>query len=218
MFTGLVEATGNVVALERNGEVCKLRIRSELADRDDLQLGESIAVNGVCLTLTDWDRSVFCADVSSETLRVSTLGHLKSGSRVNLERALRLSDRLGGHLVSGHVDAVGALMVRASEGAAQRLEFSLPPEIARYVVAKGSIAIDGISLTVNSVDEGRFSVMVIPHTLALTTLKNLAVGGRVNLESDILARYVERLLGTDEGRGPERQGISLEFLAKNGFM
>ena len=217
MFTGLIEATGSVANLERSSNLCRLRINSTLA-QSDLKLGESIAVNGVCLTLTSWDRNSFTADVSSETLEVSTLGKLHSGSLVNLERALRLCDRLGGHIVSGHVDAIGQLLSRASEGEAQRLEFSLPTEISRFVAPKGSITIDGISLTVNQVLGDSFSVMIIPHTLEMTTLKNIKVGGTVNLESDILARYVERLISPGSETVKNAGGISLEFLAKNGFM
>lgn len=219
MFTGLIEAAGKVVSLETGGEICKLRIASPLAEKDDLRLGESISVNGVCLTLTAWDRRSLSADVSAETLRISTLGELTPGCLVNLERALRLSDRLGGHLVSGHVDAVGTLLARTRQGAAQSLEFSLPQTLAKYVAAKGSIAIDGISLTVNQLSAKSFSIMVIPHTLEMTTLKNRVIGDKVNLESDILARYVEQLISSDVGgQSAETQGISFEFLAKNGFM
>lgn len=218
MFTGLIEATGEVVSLDKAADICSLRIRTELVLKEDLQLGESIAVNGVCLTLTRWDKTSFWADVSSETLRVSNLGQLRAGSQVNLERALRLCDRLGGHLVSGHVDAVAQLLSRTPEGAAQRMEFSLPQQVAPYLVEKGSITIDGISLTVNQVAAESFSITVIPHTLAMTTLAELPAGGKVNLESDILARYVERLLSPDGTEPRGEGGISLEFLAKNGFM
>ncbi len=217
MFTGLIEATGSLADLERRGPLCRLRINSSLAQAD-LQLGESIAVNGTCLTLTSWDHNSFTADVSSETLEVTTLGKLGRGGQVNLERALRLCDRLGGHIVSGHVDAIGQLRVRLSEGETQRLEFTLPAAISRYVATKGSITIDGISLTVNQVAEFSFSVMMIPHTLEMTTLKNLRVGESVNLESDILARYVERLASPASESANNTAGISLEFLAKNGFM
>ncbi len=217
MFTGLIEAIGTVANLERGGKICRLRINSAMA-QSDLQLGESIAVNGVCLTLTSWDRSSFAADVSPETLEVTTLGRLTSGGLVNLERALRLGDRLGGHLVSGHVDAVGRLLSRHHEGDSQCLTFSLPETIASYVVPKGSITIDGISLTVNQVTDDQFSVMVIPHTLAETTLASLSRGDGVNLESDILARYVERLTNPGQTAASAKDKISLEFLAKNGFM
>jgi len=217
MFTGLIEATGTIVNLDQSDKLCRLRINSSLT-QSDLQMGESIAVNGACLTLTSWDRNSFTADVSSETLRVTTLGSLGRGSLVNLERALRLCDRLGGHIVSGHVDAVGQLRARVSEGEAQRLEFTLPAAISRYVAPKGSITIDGISLTVNQVTADSFSVMIIPHTLEMTTLKTLRAGESVNLESDILARYVERLTGLNSDPAKNAAGISLEFLAKNGFM
>lgn len=217
MFTGLIEATGSVARLERSGQNCSLRINSSLAAAD-LQLGESIAVNGVCLTLTAWNAASFQADVSPETLDVTSLGGLVPGARVNLERALRLGDRLGGHLVSGHVDAVGQLLRRREAGSARELEFSLPRELSRYVAAKGSIAIDGISLTVNRVTHESFTVMVIPHTLEMTTLEGMNCGTRVNLESDILARYVERLFGAGGSTASDGGGISLEFLAKNGFM
>jgi len=217
MFTGLIEATGSLANLERRGKLCRLRINSVLAQAS-LKLGESIAVNGVCLTLTGWDRNSFSADVSSETLEVTTLGRLKPGAQLNLERALRLCDRLGGHIVSGHVDAVGQLGSRVSEGEAQRLEFSLPAAISKYVASKGSICIDGISLTVNQVSQESFSVMIIPHTLETTTLRNMRAGESVNLESDILARYVERLASSSSSSVKNGAGISLEFLAKNGFM
>lgn len=217
MFTGLIEATGTIANLERGGKLCRLRINSSLAGRD-LQLGESIAVNGVCLTVTHWDKNSFTADVSSETLEVTTLGCLSTGTKVNLERALRLSDRLGGHIVSGHVDAIGQLRSRVAEGDAQKLEFTLPGTIAHYVAAKGSITIDGISLTVNQVTDESFTIMVIPHTLTMTTLIDKRPGDQVNLESDILARYVERLIRPGQTGGRAEGGLSLEFLAKNGFM
>ncbi|WP_020675843.1 riboflavin synthase [Geopsychrobacter electrodiphilus] len=217
MFTGLIEGSGTLAHIEKNGTLCRIRINTELAQAD-LQLGESIAVNGVCLTLTAWDQRSFLADVSSETLKVTTLGRLEHGAPVNLERALRLCDRLGGHLVSGHVDAIGILQARIGEGEAQRLEFSLPQEIRRYVASKGSIAIDGISLTVNEVSADSFSVMLIPHTLGRTTLKSMRIGGEVNLESDMLARYIERLTSFSAETGSKTSGLSLEFLAKNGFM
>lgn len=217
MFTGLIGATGQIVSLDAVGQIWQIKITSSLV-QEDLQLGESIAVNGVCLTLTGQNTQSFSADISSESLRVTTLGQLKIGTMVNLERALRLSDRLGGHLVSGHVDAISHLRAIHSEGTARRLEFDLPAEIAPYVTAKGSIAIDGVSLTVNQVREKSFSVMVIPHSLAMTTLHQWRPGSPVNLESDLLARYVETLLRT-RGAQPSKSGaISLEFLAKNGFL
>lgn len=217
MFTGLIEATGQIAGLDTTGQVRQLRISSSLA-KEGLQLGESIAVNGVCLTLTGQDSQSFSADISSESLRVTTLGQMKIGASVNLERALRLSDRLGGHLVSGHVDAISCLREIHPEGRARRLEFDLPASMAPYVAAKGSIAIDGISLTVNQVKEKSFSVMIIPQSLAMTTFNQLRPGSPVNLESDLLARYVETLLNA-RGSQPEKPRVlSREFLAKNGFL
>lgn len=216
MFTGLIQATGTVRRLDRQGEAARLQIASELAGAD-LQLGESIAVNGVCLTLISWDDNSFVADVSPETLRCSTLGDLRPNMSVNLERALRLCDRLGGHLVSGHIDCVARIRRRYQDQNAVRFEFSLSQEALRYVVEKGSVAIDGISLTVNSVDEDGFGVAVIPHSLAKTTLQQRKEGGLVNIETDLLGRYVERLLQGDKPP-PQAGGVSLELLAKNGFL
>ncbi len=216
MFTGLIQQIGKVQRLDRQGDSASLRISCELV-QDDLQLGESIAVNGVCLTVTSWDNTSFVADVSPETLDCSSLGSLRPNSPVNLERALRLCDRLGGHLVSGHIDCMARVRRRYQDQNAVRFEFSLPQEHLRYLVAKGSVAIDGISLTVNSVDADGFSVAIIPHSLEMTTLRERREGDLVNIETDLLGRYVERLLQKDEG-GQERRGISLEFLAKNGFL
>ena len=216
MFTGLIQSVGKVRGLNRQGNSAILQITSELV-KDDLQLGESIAVNGVCLTVTGWDERTFSADVSPETLDCSNLGRLRPNMPVNLERALRLSDRLGGHLVSGHIDCVATLRRRFADQNAVRLEFAVPPEALRYLVEKGSVAVDGISLTVNSVSENSFSVAIIPHSLAKTTLQECQEGARVNIETDLIGRYVERLLGgkSQSGQGP---GLSLEFLAKKGFM
>lgn len=216
MFTGLIQAVGKVRNLNRQGNSAALQISSDLV-KEDLQLGESIAVNGVCLTVTAWDDSSFTADVSPETLDCTNLGALRPNAQVNLERALRLCDRLGGHLVSGHVDCVATVKRRFPDQNVIRFEFSVPPEANRYLVEKGSVAIDGISLTVNSVTENSFSVAVIPHSLEKTTLQNYREGARVNIETDLIGRYVERLLA---GKNDTEQGtgLSLEFLAKNGFM
>jgi len=216
MFTGLIQSIGKVRSLTRQGNSASLRVASELV-RDDLQLGESIAVNGVCLTVTSWDEHSFIADVSPETLDCTNLGGLRPNMQVNLERALRLSDRLGGHLVSGHIDCVATVKKRNQDQNAVRIEFSLPNEAMRYVVEKGSVAVDGISLTVNSVTETSFSVAIIPHSLAKTTLNGCAEGTKVNIETDLIGRYVERLMRLQADSG-QRRGVSLEFLAKNGFM
>ncbi|MFO7576441.1 MAG: riboflavin synthase [Pelovirga sp.] len=216
MFTGLIQAIGQVRGLVRQGGAGSMTIASSLA-AEDLQLGESIAVNGVCLTVTGWDSGTFTVDVSPETLRCTTLGELRPTTAVNLERALRLSDRLGGHLVSGHIDTVGTVVRRQQDQNAVLFEFSAPATALRYVVEKGSVAIDGISLTVNQLQADAFSVSIIPHSLAQTCLKDRRPGDRVNIETDLLGRYVERLLGGRDGQAAEGK-LSREFLAKNGFL
>lgn len=216
MFTGLIETVGQVHSLKQQGGSAQLQIVSTLATAD-LQLGESIAVNGACLTVIAWDRSSFSVDISPETMNCTTLGLLRPGQSVNLERALRLADRLGGHLVSGHVDCIATVKRRYQDQNALRFEFTVPSEVMRYLVEKGSVAVDGISLTVNRVEEGMFSVAVIPHSLAKTTLNLCREGAKVNIETDLLGRYVERLL--QGGGNPHGESkLNIEFLAKNGFL
>lgn len=216
MFTGLIQDIGKIRKIERRGSAAVLSIASKLV-ADELHLGESIAVNGACLTVVLWDGDNFTADVSPESLVCTTLGALQPGAAVNLERALRLCDRLGGHMVSGHVDCVAQVRKRYQDNNAVRFEFSVPDSSMRYLVEKGSVAIDGISLTVNSVSKDGFSVAIIPHSLEMTTLKDKKVGDRVNIETDILGRYVERLL-QGKSEAPVEGGLNLELLAKNGFM
>jgi riboflavin synthase len=211
MFTGIIEEMGTVKALRREAGAARLLV-SAATVLDGTSLGDSICVNGVCLTVVEMGKNEFSADVAVETLRVTNLGELKAGARVNLERALQLSARIGGHLVSGHVDAVGRLREKRDEGNGWRIFFDAPETVLRYVIKKGSIAIDGISLTVADVDRAGFSIAMIPHTARLTTLGFKAAGDSVNLESDIIGKYVERLLpGKAEGN------VSLELLKKNGF-
>ncbi|WP_321390894.1 riboflavin synthase [uncultured Desulfuromusa sp.] len=216
MFTGLIQSIGQVRALKQQERSAQLQITSSLV-KEDLQLGESIAVNGACLTVVAWDKNSFTVDVSPETLSCTTLGHLKGNQAVNLERALRLSDRLGGHLVSGHIDCVATVKSRYEDQNAIRFEFGVPTEMSRYIVEKGSVAVDGISLTVNKVGTETFSVAVIPHSLEMTTLKDCREGGRVNIETDLLGRYVERLLSGGDPRSTA-QKVDFDFLAKNGFL
>jgi len=192
MFTGLIADLGNVTAFEQNGEGARIEIRSDLAGK--LEQGDSIAVNGVCLTALDVGAESFQAQAMNETLRRSSLGRLRAGSPVNLELALRADGRLGGHVVQGHVDGTGSVRAVREEGFARVLEIDVEPSLARYLVEKGSVAVNGVSLTVSALDEQGFSVSLIPETLERTNLGELCEGGLVNIEVDILAKHVERLL------------------------
>jgi riboflavin synthase len=197
MFTGIVQGVGTVRAIEPRGGDVTLVFDTAEVSLADIELGGSIAVSGVCLTATRFDASSFAADVSRETLSLTTLGDQVVGSRVNLEKALRAGQALGGHYVTGHVDGVGELLSRHDDARSVRMEFRVPRELARYVARKGSICIDGVSLTVNGATADRFDVNLVPHTLAVTTLGALQSGHRVNLEVDIIARYVERMMHPD---------------------
>ena len=215
MFTGIVEELGTIRSIRRGAASAVLSIGAE-AVLSDLRIGDSVAVNGVCLTATGVDGSGFTADVMHETLQRSSLGALGPGSRVNLERAMAADGRFGGHIVSGHIDGTGTIAERRRDDNAVWYTVSAPPALLRYIVEKGSIAIDGISLTVASVEADRFSVSVIPHTAAVTPLGAKGPGDVVNLETDIIGKYVERLLRPADTPAA-RSGISLEFLAENGF-
>jgi len=186
----------------------------------DPELGESIAVNGVCLTLTTLVSDAFSVDVSPESLKRTTLSSIRINDRVNLERALRLSDRLGGHIVSGHVDTVATVSSRQEKGDFILFSFSLDPSLDRYIIEKGSIAIDGISLTVNECQPGSFSVAIIPHTAKMTTLSFKKPGDKVNIELDVLGKYIEKLLLSEKGQGGQKnnRSVDMEFLARHGFL
>ena len=194
MFTGIVEELGHVVSLAHGPDSAVVRIRGPLVTADAAP-GASIAVNGICLTVVELDADGFCVDVMAETLRRTCLGELTPGSPVNLERAVAVGDRLGGHLVQGHVDGTGTILARQPGDRWEVVTISLPGELARYVVEKGSITVDGVSLTIAGLDDVSFQVSLIPTTLALTTLGTKQEGEPVNLEVDVLAKYVERLLG-----------------------
>jgi riboflavin synthase len=196
MFTGLIEGVGSIAALEPRGGDVRLRLAVGTLPFGSVALGESIAVSGVCLTVIEFDAQSFAADASTETLSLTTLGGLKVGQAVNLERAMRPTDRLGGHLVSGHVDGVGRVLSIHGDARAQRWRFAAPASLSKYIATKGSICVDGVSLTVNAVDNEGFEVALIPHTVAHTAFSSTAVGDAVNLEIDLVARYVERLLST----------------------
>jgi len=195
MFTGIIEAVGQIKQVEQRDKGVRLTIASERLDFSDVAVGDSVAANGVCLTVTSLSGNAYTVDVSQESLNC-TVG-LSEPGEVNLEKAMRLSDRLGGHLVSGHVDGVGEVVKFEPVGESHLLQIRAPRELARYIAAKGSITINGVSLTVNEIRDGVFSINLIPHTVEVTTLKHLQPGARVNLEVDMLARYVDRLLHPD---------------------
>ncbi len=217
MFTGIVQGLGTITGIRRSGTGALLDIKAGFV-LEEPQVGESIAVNGVCLTAVSISADAFTADVSPETLSRSTLGRLRPGYRVNLERALRLSDRLGGHLVSGHVDGVGRIMGKRVLSQFNLYTISVPDGLDRYIIEKGSVAVDGISLTVNSCSRGRFQVAVIPHTADITTMGLRDVGHEVNIEVDIIGKYIEKLLASGKSEEMPRGGISLDLLARNGFI
>lgn len=218
MFTGIIESLGEVVALQpRNGDL-RLRIKTHQLDLSDVRLGDSIATNGVCLTVVELPGDGYWADVSRETLDNTTLPHWALGQRVNLEKALTPQTRLGGHIVSGHVDGVGEVVNRHPDARSERFRLRAPKPLAKYIAHKGSITVDGTSLTVNKVDGAEFELNIVPHTLQRTIMETYRVGTRVNLEVDVLARYLERLMLGDKAAEPAGEGITLEFLAKNGFM
>jgi riboflavin synthase len=198
MFTGIIIATGRVVSIEETGGDLELQIDAGALEAR-LGIGDSVSVQGVCLTVTRLEDARFCADVSRETIAKTTLGTLGRGSRVNLEPSLRAGDALGGHMVSGHVDAVGRLTEAQQDGRSWRMEFELPAALMRFVASKGSICINGVSLTVNQVGGRRFDVNIIPHTREVTTLGELVIDAGVNIEIDVIARYLERLMAKSEG-------------------
>jgi len=221
MFTGIIEALGEVNQLQLRDKEWRLQISSKTLDFSDVVLGDSIAVNGVCLTVTRLGSSQFDADVSNETMEHTTLKSLAQGSRVNLEKALTPTKRLGGHIVSGHVDAVGELVSMRPDGASVRMDFRAPNALAKYIAQKGSICIDGTSLTVNTVKGAVFSINVIPHTQTETIIQEYREGHKVNLEVDLISRYLERLMlgerASDENADSSAAKLTQAFLAEKGF-
>jgi riboflavin synthase len=218
MFTGLIEGKGTVKALIRSGDGAALTLRSDFP-MDDLRLGDSLAVSGVCLTITEIKGDLISMDVSGETLSRSTLGALGPGSRVNLERALRLSDRLGGHLVSGHVDGLGKILKKDVRQGSWLIGIGLDESLSRYTIEKGSVAVDGISLTINHCQNGYFEVTIIPQTVKETTLLSKKVGDAVNIETDLIGKYVEKFFRTDNPSEKEKKtsGIDRGMLDTFGF-
>lgn len=221
MFTGIIEACGSIAALERRGADRRLRIAAGGLDMSDVKLGDSIAVDGVCLTVVGFDEQGFDLDVSAESLSKTSLGEFSLGRRVNLEKALRPTDRLGGHIVSGHVDGVGVVESRQAVGDSLRFAVRLPDALAKYIAVKGSVCIDGVSLTVNQVRGAVFEINIIPHTAAVTTLGDYQPGRQVNIEVDLIARYLERLLLGEraaEADRPDGGGLTLETLMQHGYL
>jgi len=218
MFTGIIQAIGEVAALEPKGEDLRLRVRSGKLPLDDVHIGDSIATSGVCLTVVDLPGDGYWADVSGETLACTGIGGLKVGDKVNLEKALTPSTPLGGHLVSGHVDGLGEVLARHDDGRSVRFRLRAPDKLAHYIAAKGSVCVDGISLTVNAVDGAEFELNIVPHTLVETTMGEFQPGRHVNLEVDIIARYLERLLLGDQAAQPDVTGVTRDLLQRCGFI
>lgn len=217
MFTGIIQALGHIKAIDKQGDDIRLQVVAKTLDLADVQLGDSIAVNGVCLTVVDLTTDSFTADVSIETLSCTTFSNLKVAMQVNLEKALTPMTRLGGHLVSGHVDGIGEIIDRYQDGRSERFVIEAPAELAKYIAVKGSICVNGISLTVNSVDGSIFSLNIVPHTIQETNMGNYKKGTQVNLEVDVIARYLERLMLGDKASETGTK-IDEAFLAASGFI
>lgn len=218
MFTGIIESLGKVESLQSVGGDIRLRIQTSL-DMSDVHLGDSIATNGICLTVIEWGSNWYAADVSRESLNRTTLAQWKVGQAVNVEKAMLPTTRFGGHIVSGHVDAVGEITVVREDARSLYFEVTTPVEIAKYLAEKGSVTVDGISLTINHLRGNILSLNLIPHTAERTNIGSWKTGAKVNLEVDILARYIERLLlGEKAAQVPQQSKISLDFLAANGFL
>ena len=216
MFTGLVEDIGTVKKMDRRGEFMNLSIESNF-DLTETKIGDSISIDGVCLTVVELSQRSFRVEVSSETVQRTNLRIMKEGQRVNLERALRLSDRLGGHLVLGHVDGTGTIQEIAEDANSIRMKISASRSIMKYIIEKGSVAIDGISLTVNECSENEFGINIIPHTAGATTLVGKRVGDSINIENDIIGKYVEKFLGGEKAPKQGESRVDADFLKKHGF-
>ena len=217
MFTGIIEATGSINTITFSGNDASLKINCNNLDLTDVKLGDSIATNGVCLTVTSLGEQCFTADISGETLARTTFSGAKANTKVNLEKAMLLTTRLGGHMVSGHVDGVGSVVEKAQVGKAWEYWIEAPADINKYIAEKGSITVDGISLTVNAVLGSKFKLTIVPHTSNETTIDKFVMGKKVNLEVDIIARYVERLMSVEQNTN-EPAGVTMALLASSGFI
>ena len=218
MFTGIIEAVGTISKLDNHGEDIRLTVDSGKLDMSDVALGDSIATNGVCLTVVEFSSSHYCADVSLETIRRTGFANYSAGSKVNLEKAMMPTSRFGGHIVSGHVDGVGKIESVIDHQKYVEIWVKAPDELAKYLADKGSITVDGVSLTVNKVDGAKFMLWLIPHTLQETVIGEYQAGTKVNLEVDLIARYLERLMLGDKAAESGKSDISMEFLAKHGYL
>ena len=219
MFTGIIESIGKIAKMEKRGGDVRLHIATGKLDLSDVALGDSIAVNGVCLTAVVLSGDGFVADVSNETLSLTSLGQLSTGSPVNLEKALTMSTRLGGHLVSGHVDGLGEVIAKSEDARSIRFTVKAPDELAKYIAHKGSITVDGTSLTVNAVKGAEFELNIVPHTAQETIMSEYEVGRKVNLEVDLVARYLERLLLGDKAADAYAEGgLNMQKLMEAGFV
>jgi riboflavin synthase len=215
MFTGIIEATGQIEDLQAANGDWRLSVASDKLDFSDVKIGDSISVSGVCLTAITLNEKSFVADVSNETMNCTSLAQLSKGDLVNLEKAMQPVSRLGGHIVSGHVDGLAELIRKTDDGRSERLVYKVPTELSRYIAHKGSVCLDGVSLTVNEVDGDEFSVNIIPHTTAATTMHLYQAGRKVNLEVDVISRYLERLL--QRSSETDESNLNLDFLADHGF-
>ncbi|MFT5759232.1 MAG: riboflavin synthase [Alteromonadaceae bacterium] len=216
MFTGIIEAIGNLSAINISGEGARIVISTGSLDLSDVKLGDSIATNGICLTVVAFDNGSFSADVSNETITRTGFANYQSGQSVNLEKAMLPTTRFGGHMVSGHVDAVSEVLAINHDGNSIHYWISMPADLAQYIAEKGSVTIDGTSLTVNALKPDQFRLTIVPHTTAQTIINHYRVGSKVNLEVDLIARYIERLLHTTEKNEPA--GVTHELLARSGFI
>ncbi len=218
MFTGIIQAVGEISALQPSGGDVRLHAKTHDLSLEDVALGDSICTNGVCLTVIELPGDGYWADVSVETLNFTTLGNLKPGSKVNLEKAMTPVSRLGGHIVSGHVDGVGEVVSLERDARSVRFVLRAPNELAKYIAHKGSICVDGTSLTVNAVNGAQFELNIIPQTVAETIFGDYTPGSPVNLEVDVIARYLERLMLGEAAADPQTSGVTMESLAENGFL
>lgn len=218
MFTGIIESVGHIESMSRKGDDMRVTLNVGKLDMSDVQLGDSIATNGVCLTVVEYNQHTYVADVSMETIKRTGFAAYKAGDSVNLEKALMASSRLGGHIVSGHVDGVGEIKEIIDYGQTWEVWVQAPDDLARYIAQKGSITVDGVSLTVNDIDGAAFKLTLVPHTLKETIIQHYKAGTKVNLEVDVIARYLERLMLGEKAAVSTSSDINMRFLAENGYL